>query len=75
MSSTLTTTWDYLTTVQVAACLQLSRRTLERMRVDGTGPRYFKVGPGKRSKVLYRQCDLEAWLQKFSFASTSEYAC
>ena len=62
-----------LTTIEVAGMLRISRRTLERMRVDGTGPRYLKVGPGKRSRVLYRQSDVEAWLGKFNFGSTSEY--
>lgn len=53
--------------------LRISRRTLERMRVEGTGPRYLKVGPGKRSRVLYRQQDVEDWLGRFHFGSTSEY--
>lgn len=62
-----------LTSVEAAEYLRLSPRTLEGMRVDGTGPRYFKVGPGKRSKVVYRVSDLETWLQQFQFGSTSEY--
>ncbi len=53
--------------------LRISRRTLERMRVEGTGPRYLKVGPGKRSRVLYRQGDVMDWLDRFQFGSTSEY--
>jgi len=63
----------YLMTVEAAEFLRLSPRTLERMRVDGTGPRFLKAGPGLRARVLYRQSDLEAWLESFSFASTSEY--
>ena len=43
------------------------------MRVDGSGPRYVKVGAGKRSRVLYREAEIDAWLTKFSFGSTSEY--
>ncbi|MBT3069263.1 helix-turn-helix domain-containing protein [Rhodomicrobium sp. Az07] len=62
-----------LTTVEAAAFLRLSPRTLEDMRVTGTGPRYFKLGPGKRSKVVYRKEDLEAWFTRFGFNSTSEY--
>ena len=62
-----------LTTIEVAGMLRISRRTLERMRVDGTGPRYLKVGPGKRSRVLYRQSDVETWLGRFNYGSTSEY--
>ena len=64
----------FLTTIEVANLLRISRRTLERMRVEGTGPRYIKVGPGKRSRVLYRQGDVEEWLERFHFTSTSEYA-
>lgn len=63
----------YLTTIEVAEMLRISRRTLERMRVEGTGPRYLKVGPGKRSRVLYRQADVEEWLARFQYGSTSEY--
>lgn len=43
------------------------------MRVTGSGPRYYKLGPGKRSKVVYRKEDLEAWFTRFGFSSTSEY--
>jgi len=43
------------------------------MRVDGTGPRFLKAGPGLRARVLYRQSDLEVWLESFSYGSTSEY--
>ncbi len=64
---------QFLTTIEVAGILRISRRTLERMRVEGTGPRYLKVGPGKRSRVLYRQQDVEDWLARFNFGSTSEY--
>jgi predicted DNA-binding transcriptional regulator AlpA len=62
-----------LTTIEVAGMLRISRRTLERMRVEGTGPRYLKVGPGKRSRVLYRQSEVEDWLGRFNYGSTSEY--
>ena len=63
----------FLTTIEVAEILRISRRTLERMRVEGTGPRYIKVGPGKRSRVLYREADVSAWLSRYQFGSTSEY--
>jgi hypothetical protein len=62
-----------LTTAEAAEYLRLSPRTLEDMRVTGTGPRYFKLGPGKRSKVVYKYNDLDSWLGGFGFRSTSEY--
>ena len=64
----------FLLSTEAAAMLRISRRTLERMRVDGTGPRYLKAGPGKRSRVLYRQSEVLAWLESKSFGSTSEYS-
>ena len=63
----------YLTTKEAALYLRLSRRTLERYRVQGTGPRYIKAGPGKRARVRYRREDLQAWLEGFVFTSTAEY--
>jgi hypothetical protein len=56
-----------LTTLEAATYLRLSPRTLEDMRVTGAGPRYYKLGPGKRSKVVYRKDDLEAWFTQFGF--------
>jgi len=64
---------ELLMTNEAADFLRLSARTLERMRVEGTGPRFLKAGPGLRARVLYRQTDLEDWLASYSFASTSEY--
>lgn len=42
-----------------AEMLGLSRGTLANWRVEGRGPRYIKSG----KHVLYRVCDLEAWLE------------
>lgn len=62
-----------LTTKEAATYLRLSPRSLERYRVEGGGPRYFKAGAGKRAPVRYRIEDLEAWLSGVSYGSTSEY--
>jgi hypothetical protein len=71
--SSLRSVSGLLTTVEAAEYLRLSPRTLEDMRVTGNGPRYFKLGPGKRSKVVYRKEDLELWIGRFGYLSTSEY--
>jgi len=63
----------YLNTEMAAEMLGLSPRTLERLRVSGGGPQFFKAGPGKRSRVLYAKSDLVKWLQARCFDSTSEY--
>lgn len=63
----------YLNTQEAADMLRVSIRTLERMRVEGTGPNYLKAGKGTRSRVLYRPSDIEAWLDGNTFQSTSQY--
>jgi len=65
---------QFLTTVECAAILRLSPRTLERMRVQGAGPRYVKAGRGLRSKVLYQMADILSWTEAHRFGATSEYA-
>jgi excisionase family DNA binding protein len=57
-----------LTTQEAARFLSLSSRTLERLRLDGSGPRYCKL----RRSVRYRQADLDAWLTDSSRHSTTE---
>ena len=61
-----------LTTIEAAKIVRLSPRTLERHRVQGTGPRYRKAGPGMRARVLYTMEDLNEWVGR-KFGSTSEY--
>ncbi|GJM01329.1 MAG: hypothetical protein DHS20C07_30080 [Methyloligella sp.] len=73
MSNNLQNVDSYFNTKEAAQCLNLSPRTLERMRVSGGGPQFFKAGPGKRSRVLYARSDLVKWLEARCFDSTSEY--
>lgn len=54
---------------QAAEQLGLSTRTLERLRLTGSGPRYAKLG----ARVLYRQVDVDAWVAEHLRSSTSEY--
>ena len=65
---------EWLTTPEAAHFLRLSARTLERFRVEGTGPIYTKAGPGKRSRVLYHRDALIAWLTGAQHESTADYA-
>lgn len=62
-----------LTTAQAAEYLLLSAKSLERFRCEGTGPAYFKAGPGKRARVRYRLADLNAWLERQRFTATAGY--
>jgi hypothetical protein len=57
----------YLTQAHLSKLLNLSPRTLERMRAEGTGPRFIKAG----RRVLYQWEHVEAWLETRSFISTA----
>lgn len=48
--------------------LALSVQRLARMRLEGSGPTFIKLG----RTVLYRRNDLEAWLNSRRRRSTSE---
>ncbi len=58
----------WLTQKQVANHLDISQRTLERMRTDGSGPRFSRAG----KRILYRSDDVETWLREHSYVSTAE---
>jgi predicted DNA-binding transcriptional regulator AlpA len=49
-----------------AIYLRLSRSTLAKLRLYGTGPRYTKVGRA----VRYRRADLDAWINARYAGST-----
>jgi predicted DNA-binding transcriptional regulator AlpA len=57
-----------LTQREAALALRLSERTLERLRLTGTGPAFAKVG----RRVFYPQAQLDAWVAARIVNSTSE---
>jgi predicted DNA-binding transcriptional regulator AlpA len=59
-----------LTQREAAELLRLNERTLIRLRVAGTGPKYIRIG---RTKVVrYRPEDVQSWLASKLISSTSE---
>lgn len=58
----------YLTNSEAAVLLRLSPRTLEKLRVNGGGPRFRKFG----SRVIYAREDLDAWANARVCESTSD---
>lgn len=60
----------FVRTPEAARLLDLSPRTLEKHRCDGTGPIYHKLG----GRVVYAVADLHAWIDACARQSTSEAA-
>lgn len=61
---------SYLTQEEAAQFTRLSPRTLERMRLTGTGPQYTKAG----RRVIYSRRAIEEWLEGRTYKSTSDAA-
>lgn len=57
-----------LTADQTGEYLHLNPRTLANWRVLGRGPRYVRAG----SRALYRQVDLDAWLDAHTFEHSAD---
>lgn len=60
----------FLTTKQAAALLTFSPKTLERMRCKGNGPKCLKLG----GKIVYRQSDINNWIEANLYTSTSDFS-
>jgi len=60
-----------LTCQQAAELIGLSKRSLDRMRVTGAGPKFFRAGP---RAVRYREDAVLEWAQAREAASRAEEA-
>ncbi len=54
----------YLTEVEFAGRYHLGRRTVQRWRGTGEGPRWVRLG---QRRILYRLSDIEAWAAARTF--------
>lgn len=59
----------YLRTADAAKYLGIGQSTLERKRIDGTGPKFRVLGA---KIVSYAVTDLDAWAGQHVLSSTSE---
>jgi excisionase family DNA binding protein len=48
---------------ELSEAMRIPRRTLQRLRYDGGGPHYMRVG----RRVLYRQDAVENWAGRIEF--------
>jgi len=61
----------YARTQDAAKYVGLSKSLLEKLRITGKGPRFYKLPGG--AAVLYRMEDLDAWVMSGASTSTSEH--
>ena len=59
----------FLRTRDAAPRVGLTPATLEKLRVIGGGPPFYRVGP---KRIFYDPADLDCWVRSKKFASTSE---
>ncbi len=55
-------------TLEAATYLGFAEQSLRKMRMDGDGPPFVRMG----RKVVYRISDLDAWLEARVVTSTSQ---
>ena len=54
---------EILTPDQAASYLKVSVAWLNKARLDGDGPAFFKLGDSPNSKVRYRKSAIESWCE------------
>ena len=59
---------EFLTDPQFARLVKTSTRTTETWRRNGNGPPFIRLG----RRILYRRCDVEAWLATQRFHSRAD---
>lgn len=58
------------TETEAAKLLRLSRRTLQRLRLEGGGPNFVRLTPAG-SRIGYVFSEIQAWLRERNVSSTS----
>ena len=64
-------TSELLTVLQVSDWLQLSPKTLQRKRTDGSGPQFVKPS---RNAVRYKRGAVQSWLDDRTGSSTADFS-
>lgn len=58
-----------LTPQQAAERLNLTLSTLQRMRTEGNGPQFCKIG---RRRIAYRETDIYRWVNERTASSVAD---
>lgn len=63
---------DTATPAEVAPVLHTSVAGLAQMRYRGTGPKFVRIGGGRKGKVLYRWSDVRAYIEAGTCSRTDD---
>ncbi len=55
---------EYLTTQQAAEYTGISRSQLAKLRCNGRGCKYIRIGSPTKAIIRYRRADLDQWLEQ-----------
>lgn len=69
---TATTPPTLLDSKEVAAVLGVRVQTIRAWRVRGGGPRFTRLGRGRGCRIVYDLAEVQRWLERNTYASTSE---
>jgi predicted DNA-binding transcriptional regulator AlpA len=68
MENGMPPSYEFLTADQAASVLHKSKRTLERYRITGEGPRFVKAG----RRILYPLKSIQEWAEQRLVGSHAE---
>lgn len=61
-----------ITASETAKLLGVCRETLARMRMEGRGPKYIRLGPSLKARCMYPLESIQEWIAANITSSTSE---
>ena len=65
---------EHVSSPKAAAIISVKPAVLRKWRMEGKGPRYIRLGKGKKARVIYSVDEINRWLAEHTFTSTSEEA-
>lgn len=61
---------EYLTTQEAAEYTGISRSQLAKLRSNGRGCKYIRIGSPTKALIRYRKSDLDKWLEQNLICTT-----
>jgi hypothetical protein len=65
---------EFIVTRECARLQRIQPQSTRKQRARGDGPPHYKMGEGKRARVLYRRSEVLAWIEKHRVADKPDAA-